>query len=436
VWQKADLRVMAPHQACFDGLLGPLFLWAREEASLATAWAHVLHWWLSLSMSSSTSFQSSEVSLSHALRRDKSAIVLRWEERVRGVRESENPSRRSLRHHVHELIEELAAELEGEHVRQAARDHGRTKAEQDFLLEGALADLSILREVTIEVLAGGVAAAQLDVDTQVRIHRFFDIAMADAAEEVMRRSEETLRQDAAFRGRMLGILSHDLRNPLGAISMGAQLIVANPLARPEITRAAQRVASSAARMTRMIRDLLDYTRKEQHGASSLRIEVEQVDAGVLVREIVEELRAMYPTREVVVEMEEEIVGTWDRDRLAQVISNLVGNAIEHGDARAPIRVRLLKRGTDMQLVVHNDGAPIGKELVEHLFEPFFRGEGGQHHRGLGLGLYIAREITRAHGGELELTRSDGDGTAFTVLLPICAAASEPGRPRPGGFASQ
>lgn len=296
------------------------------------------------------------------------------------------------------LLAELSNELHATTPPAAAAIHGETRFAQGIPLGDVLDDLSLLRRATVEAVGSN------DPD----LHAFFDRAMKSAATEM-------LTQETAFRDRLLGILSHDLRNPLGAVSVGIELVLADSTLKPMARRAAERVASSAARMLRMIRDLLDLTRA--HGEKGLPLKCEPAAANDIIADVVEEMRTAHPGRTIVVHPPAEpVVGTWDRDRLAQMVSNLLSNAFDHGQADGSVEVTWrAKDGLELSIV--NAGPPIAESSRARIFEAFQHGD-PKNHRGLGLGLYIVREIARAHGGDVRLERSDATETRFTVHLPL------------------
>lgn len=295
------------------------------------------------------------------------------------------------------LLDELADELGATEPPAAAAIHGRTRFEQGIPLGDVLEDLSILRRTTVGVLGAESPA----------LHGFFDRSMRGAAEGAMRAETE-------FRDRILGILSHDLRNPLGAVSVGIELVLVDPTLSAKARRAAERVASSAARMLRMIRDLLDLSRARS--PSGLPLKMEQIEAGDVIADVVDEMRIAHPGRTVEIAAPEgPVIGAWDRDRLAQLLSNMLSNAFEHGRADGPVTVEW-SGGKGLRLSVVSSGPPIEDGARARIFEAFQQGEGKKNH-GLGLGLYIVREIARAHGGDVALERSDATETRFTVTLP-------------------
>lgn len=225
---------------------------------------------------------------------------------------------------------------------------------------------------------------------------------------------EALRLNEMF----MAVLSHDLRNPLGAILAGAHAM--QTLAPDEKLRdIAQRTASSGRRMSALIEDVLDVVRARLAGG--IPIAPKPTDLGALADRVVTEFRLAHAGRRVDILREGSLEGRWDADRVAQVLSNLVGNALQHGTPERPVEVRL--DGTDegtLTIDVVNGGAIPG-ELLGGLFDPF-RGahrEGGRH-GGLGLGLFIVKQVVEAHGGRVEVASAGGE-TRFRVVLPREAA---------------
>ncbi|HEX9050960.1 MAG TPA: HAMP domain-containing sensor histidine kinase [Anaeromyxobacter sp.] len=214
---------------------------------------------------------------------------------------------------------------------------------------------------------------------------------------------------------VLGIVGHDLRNPLGAIHMSAALLQKRGALAGWQAQTVERVRSSAARMARIIADLLSYTRTRL--GSGLPIVRRPARLDDIVARVVDELRAGNADRQIAISADGDLSGEWDPDRLEQVASNLVSNAVDHGDPAAPVRVELVGDPDAVVLRVRNEGPSVPPEVLSHLFEPFSRGPDEKSRRasGLGLGLYISREIVRGHGGDIGAV-SDGE-TVVTVRLP-------------------
>jgi PAS domain S-box-containing protein len=234
--------------------------------------------------------------------------------------------------------------------------------------------------------------------------------------DVVAKLEETIRYNELF----AGVLAHDLRNPLGAMMMAAQLLLMrregeNGKGDGE-SKPLSRILSSGQRMTTMIDQLLDFTRARSGGG----IDVEPHDTNLsdLCTQAVGELELAHPEWKIHREVVGDQRGSWDADRLLQVLSNLVANAGHHGIPDAGIALKLDGGARDqVKIEIHNEGA-IPEALLPHLFDAF---RSTRHRRdqsrGLGLGLFIVREIVRAHGGTVEVSSSEAAGTKFSIVLP-------------------
>ena len=219
-----------------------------------------------------------------------------------------------------------------------------------------------------------------------------------------------------YRDQSLGILGHDLRNPLSAIVMGATLLTASDALDDRSVRIAARMLNSANRMNRMIADLLDLTRTRF--GDRIPIIRTAMDLEPLCRQVVAELAGVPRGGNLRFAPQGDLHGEWDHDRMAQVLSNLVRNAIQHGAPSDPILLVARDDGDTVSLSVHNGGPPISERALATIFDPMVRHVADDKvNTGLGLGLYIASQIVLAHGGTLTATSSEDRGTAFTVRLP-------------------
>jgi signal transduction histidine kinase len=228
------------------------------------------------------------------------------------------------------------------------------------------------------------------------------------AEELRQRSE-TLRLNEMF----TAVLSHDLRNPLNAILTGA-LLLQRSSDDPAVGEIAARILSSGQRMTRMIEDMLDLTRARLAGGIPLNRS--PANFATLVNRVVQEARTTHPDRALEVSVEGDLAGEWDVDRLQQIASNLVGNAVQHGEHTPPIVIRLNGVSSEHVVLSVANGGLIPPELLPSIFDPFQSGRHGRG-KGLGLGLYIARQIAEAHQGTIGVESKPGAGTVFTVRIP-------------------
>ncbi|NPC84627.1 PAS domain S-box protein, partial [Pyxidicoccus fallax] len=247
-----------------------------------------------------------------------------------------------------------------------------------------------------------------------------DVGFLGVAKDITerRRVREELRRRAEFEQQLIGIVSHDLRNPLSVMLLAASVLQRREDLDERAHAHLARIVSSGERATRMIRDLLDFTQARLGGG--IRLERGPTDLHAVVRDVVEDLRVSHAQREVRLELSGEGRGVWDGDRMAQVLTNLLSNALAYSPATLPVTVRAGSSDAQWHVSVHNGGEPIPPHLQATLFEPMRRGpsaSGGASSRSIGLGLYIVHHIVDAHGGTVALDSSAEAGTTFTVRLP-------------------
>ena len=229
-----------------------------------------------------------------------------------------------------------------------------------------------------------------------------------------------------FGAMFIGILSHDLRNPLGAISMTAESAMSSGNGDEKLERQMRRIVASAERMGRMIDQLLDLTRIRV--GRGLPVDRAPVDLGQLCHTVVDEMAHRIGSAQVTVGVQGDASGLWDRDLLGQLLSNMLGNAVQHRVPDTPIQVSIDGRdGQAVVLEVNNRGC-IPAERLPGLFEPFKRREAGDRSMGLGLGLYITQQIAAAHGGDVAVRSNDEQGTTFVLRLPRGLPEARPANP--------
>ncbi len=232
-----------------------------------------------------------------------------------------------------------------------------------------------------------------------------------------RRLEAEARQRADFERQLIGIVSHDLRNPLSASHLAARALVRRGTLDEAQERGLQRILVSTERAIRLIKDLLDFTRARE---GSLPLHRRATDLHETVRGVTEEVQSAHPDRCIELEQSGSGEGRWDPDRLAQVLTNLLGNALAYSPRDTPVWVRARGTPDTVVLEVHNTGTPIDPERLPRIFEPLERGTTEQSHpagSSIGLGLYIVRGIVQSHGGSVRVHSTAAEGTTFTVVLP-------------------
>lgn len=228
-------------------------------------------------------------------------------------------------------------------------------------------------------------------------------------ERLTRELEQTLRLNELF----VAAVGHDLRNPLAAI-LNATKIVSRTSQEPDTVRLVQAARHSAQRMQRMTSALFDLTRARLSGG--IPIEPAPLDLRPVAERVFEEQQLTAPTRKMRLEMRGELTGTWDETRLAQLLSNLLGNAIEHGATDESVEASLRGDADQVRIAVHNGGS-IAPALLPSLFDPFARPASRRRSDGLGLGLFIVQQVALAHGGSVQVDSEPSRGTTFVVQLP-------------------
>jgi PAS domain S-box-containing protein len=274
---------------------------------------------------------------------------------------------------------------------------------RSFLVDGEMAGEFPLRRPD-----GTVRIVEFRARAHIAPHRHLSI-LRDVTER--KRAEELLLERDRMRELFIAILGHDLRNPLQGIQTGAKLLQLRGLD-PAQAKVVERILSSSLRMGRMVETILDLART--HLGGGIQLNRGAVDLEELAREVASELEVAQAAPRVEVECEGDMTGDVDADRVARLLSNLIGNALRH--RQGPVSVRL--RGQPEQIVIEvtNGGAPIPQDILASIFDPFRSGsrDGGDH---LGLGLFISRAIAEAHGGTLSVESTEQTGTRFRATLP-------------------
>lgn len=351
-------------------------------------------------------------------------ILADWEQRVRRdqrIPESEGMSRPALRDHIPAIFEAIVDGLRqsapppywaGHEAKRPIRAHAFERLRQDYEITALLRELTHLRRAV-------TAALRPHDEHRVRAEELVDEAMLLAATEFDRLAREELAQEERFRDRFLAILGHDLRQPLHSVTMGASIL--EQLLEPSMTeqrRVATRLAQTAQRMAAMLGGLLDAVRLHRDGSLPTQ-PVAGVELGALVSGVLDEAELSHPNARLEFERPSApVTGCWDPVRLAQLFSNLIHNAVDHGQPGTPVQITLRAEGALAIVSVHNEnqGAPLTGEQLDHAFAPFRSDSPSGEGRHLGLGLFVARQVATAHGGSIQADSGPG-GTTFRVKLP-------------------
>ena len=297
--------------------------------------------------------------------------------------------------------------------RTAAEKHGTGRAESGFTVEQMVAEYRALRASVIRLWSkeqGEVSSADLDDLT-----RFNEAIDQSLAESVSRFTRDLDHSKEMF----LAMLGHDLRTPIGAVLTSARFMLeTKELQEPHLTLTS-RIVSSTARMNQMVGALLDFTRSRLGGG--IPIARAPMNMGKAVHDVVNEITAAHPDRKIEIDARGTLKGDWDCPRISQVLTNLIVNALEHGSDRTAVKIQVQGDDKEVRVAIHNLGAAIAEDQMDGLFNAMKRHDVSPKADGpsanLGLGLYIADQIVRAHKGRIDVESSEQLGTTFTVRLP-------------------
>ncbi len=365
-------------------------------------------------------------------------IVAEWEIFARSIGGGEHLSELTLRDHAPQILQATARDMQSTQTaaERAKKSKGLAHSQKDDPLDGASDMHAVDRlglgfdmlEVMSEYRALRASVIRLwhesaphpnehDVDDLTRFNESIDHSLAKAVVSYTKRVDQA-------RDMFLAILSHDLRNPLNSIGMTAHMMPLVCKDPAEAVAYSEQITRSVSVMERMISDLLDYTRTRL--GAGMPVKPAPFDLGSLGRELFEEYRAAHPKQDIQYRTDGDLHGMWDYDRVRQAISNLLGNAIQHGSTDFPVTLSLRGEPSNVFIEVHNGGDPIPPGELPKIFDPLIRGSSAQHPKknrpgSIGMGLYIAREVAKSHGGRIDVISTAEDGTTFTIRLPREAA---------------
>jgi signal transduction histidine kinase len=366
----------------------------------------------------------------HEFVRDNVEEILKeWESFARTLPGTQAMDVATLRDHAREMLLVIAKDLETpqtageasakskgesdagntEAPATAAQEHGAGRAVSGFTVAQMLSELRALRASVLRLWTKAQTRLEAtDIGDMTRFNEAIDQIMA---ESVMQYSDDIGQSKERF----LAILGHDLRNPIGAISMSATFMLdTGELPEPHRTLV-QRIDRSARRMAQMVKDLLDFT--QTRFGDAIPITRASMDANRMVRDVVAEVLLRYPDSSISVDAKDELRGDWDCARLTQALTNLVTNAVEHGAAKSRIKVVARRVGDEAAISVQNMGPVIRQDDMAQLFQAGPKSDAGNADGHLGLGLYIVDRIVAAHGGRIDVRSNDTEGTTFTIHLP-------------------
>ncbi|WP_409315666.1 sensor histidine kinase [Pseudomonas sp. KCJK9016] len=359
-------------------------------------------------------------------------IVEEWEQFARTITPaSEYLDRDALRDHARAILlaaardmtttqtaSEQRAKARGEgpdktpSLDRAGASHGELRHTEGFDLVQMTSEFRHLRACVIRLWVNSLEKPDMACfQEMIRFNEAIDEALVESTAAY---AEQVNRSRDIF----LAILGHDLRAPLQAVSMSVEMLMRKTALQDEALLCAQNIRQGSRHMAAMVSDLLELVRSRL--GKSLPIEPAPMDLADTARAAIAEACAGNPQSDPTLIIEGDTRGVWDAGRLAQLLQNLIGNALQHGTHPQDLIVTLKGEGNVVILTVHNHGEPISEEAIGTIFDPLVRSsdeELGQASTSLGLGLFIVKEVVTAHGGTIEVSSSEAEGTLFSVTLP-------------------
>lgn len=364
---------------------------------------------------------------------DLEYILQEWEDFASTIEPLVDANKKELRDHAAEVLKVIAKDLDTPQCEQesiaksqglgpqatsdtAAEIHGADRVSIGFTGEQVMAEYRALRSSVLRLWARQVEITTAgDIQDMIR----FNEAIDQAQTESMARYAQMLRDAQNL---FLAILGHDVRNPLGAISMGSQVLLQDQTLPAKVLKVALRIFNSSKRMDAIVRDLLDFS--TSHLGDGIPVDPATVDLLAICHNVVEEVNTFHPDRKIELLIEGDLNGVWDGARMSQVFANLLSNAIQHGRPDGVIKVSICGLADEVVYQVANEGNVIPTVKLRTLFDPVKRfairpanervAAGTQN---LGLGLYVVKQIVTAHQGEVSVSSSEKDGVVFSVHLP-------------------
>lgn len=381
-------------------------------------------------------FESQSVRLSKFIRANMEVILQEWENFALTLNPLRNSSKLKLRDHAQQMLYVICTDLDTYQAESAGIDKSRGLAHNSggdtaaeihavdrmragLAIEDLLAEYRAMRASVLRLWqAQATGDDQLEVEDMLRFNEAVDQSLT---ESVARFSLMVRDSQNVF----IAILGHDVRNPLGAISMGAQILMYDEALAPSHQKVAMRILDSTNRVTELVSDLLDFS--TGHLGGGIPVTRAEYDLALQCELVVGEMRTGHPERVITLDMTGDLNVMWDRARINQALSNLVGNAVQHGAKDEPVWVTVHGDDDEVVVTIQNLGQIVDPASLRTLFDPGKRfamrpadqrNSGGDDH--LGLGLYITREIVAAHNGKIQVTSTETGGTTFTLSLPRTA----------------
>jgi len=379
--------------------------------------------------------------LAEFIRGNRGHIIEEWEVFAQSLVPAVGMNSLALRDHIEEMLNFIAHDIDSnqtgaEQIQKsqggkarsskhtAAETHAALRLAGGFEIDQMVSEYRALRASIIKLWsAQNTEPTRQDILDLTRFNESID---QEVAESVGHYTKKYNHLEDLF----LGILSHDIRTPISAAHMCAELMPKIGSLNAKQTMLAEQIVDCTLRATEIVTNL--FALMNARFGSGYPVVRCPMDMGFVARQLVEEMRTVYPTLEIRLEVSGETEGNWDKARIAQVFSNLIGNAVEHGFKGTPVDINVKGTATEVELAVHNQGVPIPATTMGKLFDSLTGSdeEHGKEQAGavhMGLGLYITKEIVVSHGGKLSVVSSEKGGTTFVAHFPRAAPYSLGGK---------
>ena len=368
-------------------------------------------------------------------------ILQEWEDFAETLHPLSTASKVQLRDHAKEMLKVIAADLDTVQAVQAgieksrgrapatsaetaAESHAEDRLMSGFSIEELMAEYRAMRASVLRLWQLKVEKADAsDLQDMLRFNEAIDQSLTES----VARYSTMLRESQNI---FLSILGHDVRNPLGAISMGTQLIMQDETLPDKHQRVAAQILKSTQRVTEIVSDLLDFS--TSHLGGGIPVTTAEMDFRVECEAVVHEMQIFHPNRLFELAMHGDLHVHWDGARIGQALSNLIANAVQHGSPKEPVSITISREKSDVVWVIQNEGAVIAPARLRTMFDPVktftiksVSERSASQTNNLGLGLYITHEITIAHGGTIRVTSTPSHGTTFTLRIPANAVITTP-----------
>ena len=365
------------------------------------------------------------------IRDNLETILQEWEDFAVTLSPLNDASKTKLRDHAKEMLGVICIDLETFQAAQqsidksrgkgpdaagltAAQSHAADRLNAGFSIEELMAEYRAMRSSVLRLWQARVKQAdEFGLEDMVRFNEAIDQSLT---ESIARYSDLHRQSQNVF----MAILGHDVRNPLGAISMGSQLLLQDDELASKHMRVARQIRRSVDRVNDIVSDLLDFS--ITHLGGGIPVALQPLNFAVECTEILDELRMFHADADIRLELEGDLAACWDRARISQALSNLVANAIHHGTPKGTIWVTATAHGDDIVWTIQNEGKTISADELRFMFDPAkrFAVRAAEHQNvqgNLGLGLYITLAIVEAHKGSIRVSSTTDEGTTFTISLP-------------------